>query len=67
MFKTLIRLFAVSLLLVSFQALASAQTSPDHVWTAVDESQLASRNLERGTIPSAYRTHTLNKSVVNSI
>src|SRR5215203_2515829 len=67
MCKTVTRLFAVSIFLVSFQALASAQTSPDRVWTAVDESRLAGRSLGRTVIPSAYKTYALNKTVVSSI
>ena len=67
MCKTLIRLFAVSLFLVSFQALARAQTSADRVWTAVDESSLAGRSTERSVVPSAYRTYSLNKDAVLSV
>jgi hypothetical protein len=67
MSKTLIRLFAVSFFVVSFQALASAQTSSDRVWTAVDESRLAERSLERTVVPSSYKTYALNKAVVSAI
>ncbi|MEO8574221.1 MAG: reprolysin-like metallopeptidase [Pyrinomonadaceae bacterium] len=67
MSKSLIRLIAASIFLVSVQALASAQTSPDRVWTAVDESRIADRSLERTVVPSASRTYALNKTVVSSI
>lgn len=67
MCKTFIRFIAAALFLVSFQALAGAQTSSDRVWTAVDESQLVNRDAERTVIPSAYRTYALNKNVVSSI
>ncbi len=67
MSKTLFRLFAVSIFLVSFQALAFAQTSSDRVWTAVDERSLAGRSAERTLIPRGYKTYSLNKSVVSSI
>src|SRR5215211_3811211 len=67
MCKTFIRLFAVTIFLVGCQALASAQTSPDRVWTAVDESRLAGRSLERTVVPSAYKIYALNKTVVSSV
>lgn len=65
--KTFTRLFAVTISLVGFQVLASAQTSPDRVWTAVDESRIAGRSLERTVVPSVYKTYSLNKTVVSSI
>ncbi|HUR99628.1 MAG TPA: zinc-dependent metalloprotease family protein [Pyrinomonadaceae bacterium] len=67
MSKTFGRLFAVLLFLISFQALAGAQTSPDRVWTAVDENRLAERSLERTVTPSAYKTYALSKSALSSI
>lgn len=67
MCKTLIRLFAVSIFLVSFHAVGSAQMSSDRVWTAVNESRLAQRSAERLVIPTSYKTYALNKNIVSSI
>ncbi len=63
----LLRLLAVTVFLVSFHALAIAQTSADRVWTAVDENRLTSLSGERLVMPTAYKTYALNRGVVAAI
>jgi hypothetical protein len=48
-------------------AVAFSQSSPDGVWIAIDESQLAGRSAERVVVPASYRTLRLNKTSVTSI
>lgn len=59
-------LFATAFLIVTGATL-HAQTSPDRVWTAVDDSQLAARPIERQMIPNKYRTFRLDHAAVRSI
>jgi hypothetical protein len=64
--NTLIRAFAV----INFATAAvvtHAQTSPDGVWTAFDESSLRGVVAEREISPSRYRTFRLNRPTVSSI
>ena len=64
MFKTT---FRISTLLATCLAICSAaysQSSPDSVWTAVEESSITARSTERQIDPVRYRTFRLNKSAV---
>lgn len=54
---------ALVLALVACSAAAVAQTSPDKVWTGVDESGLVGRQFT----PSHYRTFRLDKNVIDRI
>ena len=64
---TAVRAFTVLVLFLVGCLAAHAQTSPDGVWSAVDESQLAGRSAERQIVPAAYRTFRLNKGAAVSI
>ncbi len=68
MSKTCSRILAVTTFLLGFSYLIGAQTtSPDNAWTAVDETDLAQRSIERTVIPSAYKIYALNRAVISSI
>lgn len=64
MFKKTFRTFTLAALSLAICSAASAQTSPDAVWTAVDENSIAGRSVERQVDPVRYRTFRLNKSAV---
>src|SRR5829696_5841013 len=64
MFTKTFRTFTSLTLLLAGFSLASSQTSPDSVWTAIDESSIAGRSVERQITPERYRTFRLNRSAV---
>ena len=65
MSKTFSRMLAAASFLMIYTCFAGAQTSPDNVWTAVDEGSLAQRSVERTVIPSAYKIFALNHGLID--
>ncbi|MBA3351230.1 MAG: hypothetical protein H0U23_02175, partial [Blastocatellia bacterium] len=65
--KPFTRVFTVLTFLLTVCGAAHAQTSPDSVWSAISESELAGRSTERQIDPIKYRTFRLNKAAVMPI
>lgn len=65
--KPFTRVFTVLTFLLIVCGAAHAQTSPDSVWSAISESELAGRSTERQIDPIKYRTFRLNKAAVMPI
>ncbi len=61
------RVLTVLTFLLTVCGAAHAQTSPDSVWSAISESELAGRSTERQIEPIKYRTFRLNKAAVMPI
>jgi type II secretory pathway pseudopilin PulG len=64
--RTFARILTGTALMLAVGSLATAQTSPDRVWTAINESEVG-RPIDRKVIPSRYRTLRLDKTALRSV
>ena len=61
------RAIVASLFVLAASVFTQAQSSPDRIWTAVDESRVVGRSAERQLSPSRYRVFRLDKSIVTRV